>query len=150
MKNVVICAPLEEELLENFERLKDMDYLRGANVHIVHCFEVQMYAYEFMAAYYPTDEQFKSIETSVKEILENFQKKISSAGDEKTQWSYHVLKSTDCKGQIVKYLEESGADLAIMATRGKHGIEGLFTSSFADYMIKHAPCDLTILRPAKN
>ena len=149
MRTVVICAPLDEELLGNFERLKEMDVLKGANVHIVHCFEVQMYAYEFMAAYYPTDEQFKSIETSVKDILGTFQGKIKEAGDDKTTWTSHVLKSTDCKGQLVKYLEEQNADMAIISTRGQHGIEGLFTSSFADYMIKHAPCDLTILRPSK-
>lgn len=147
MKNIVICAPLEEQLLKNFERLNEMDLLKGVNVHLVHCFEIQMYAYEFMAAYYPTEDQFKAIETSIKDILGSFQNKLEDAANEKTTWTHQVLKSTDCKGQMVKYLKEVNADMAVIATRGKHGLEGLFTSSFADHLVKHAPCDLTILRP---
>lgn len=50
------------------------------------------------------------------------------------------------KEKVIEYLKEVKADLVITATRGKHGIEGLFSSSFTDHLVKHAPCNVLTLR----
>jgi nucleotide-binding universal stress UspA family protein len=48
------------------------------------------------------------------------------------------------------YLKEVKADLVVTATKGKHGIDGFFSSSFTDYLCKFSPCDVLVMRPAKT
>ena len=49
--------------------------------------------------------------------------------------------------KISEYLDSAKPNLVVAATRGKHGIDGLFSSSLTDYLVKYSPCDVLVLRP---
>ena len=50
------------------------------------------------------------------------------------------------KESLANYARDNQIDTMVIGTRGKHGISGLFSSSFAEYMIRHASCELRIIR----
>ena len=144
MKNVIICVDLREESLKILKTIKDKIDLSDAKVHLIHAFEIQIGVMEFTAIEYPTPSQYPEIKNSVIEILTNFQKELNLSND---QIEKHCFFSSS-KEQIIKdYLDDKKADLVVVSTRGKHGIEGFFSSSLADFLCKYSPCDVYVMRP---
>lgn len=60
---------------------------------------------------------------------------------------FQVTKDFHPEEEVIEFLKNVNATLIVVATRGKHGFEGLFHSSFTDYMVKFAPCDVFVVRP---
>ncbi|MDD0853394.1 universal stress protein [Halobacteriovorax sp. GB3] len=146
MKNIVICASLNDHSLDLLKLLKGNDLLKDAKLHFVHCFEIQIYTSDFSPYVFPTEEKYPEIETSSKAILGNLAKEICTEEQLKNA-DFQCFFSHSPKERVREYLKESNADLVVVATRGKHGIEGLFSSSFAEHLLKYSPCDIHIMRP---
>ncbi|MCO4793389.1 MAG: universal stress protein [Bacteriovoracaceae bacterium] len=146
MKNVVICVSLNDECLKSLEHLKSDPVLDNARVHLVHCFEVQVYTSDFSPYIYPTEEKYPEIEAASLKILEGLEAKLGLNGKAVKKCFF----SQSPKQRLRDYLEEENADLCVLATRGKHGIKGLFSSSFAEHLVKYSPCSLHILRPEES
>lgn len=149
MKNVVICASLNEESLDLIKSLKNSPLLNNTKIHLVHCFEIQVYTSDFSPFIYPTEDKYPEIEKATLKILEGLAKDMCSA-DQLKNVVKHVFFTQSPKQKIREYLNDKKADLVIVATRGKHGIEGLFSSSFAEHLVKYSPCDVHILRPVRH
>jgi len=143
MKNVVICVSLNDESLDNLAQLKGDQILKDAKVHLVHCFEIQVYTSDFSPYIYPTEDKYPEIEAATLKILDSLQGRLGLEGKVEKKCFF----SQSPKQRLKEYLEESKADLCVVATRGKHGIQGLFSSSFAEHLVKYSPCDLHIKRP---
>jgi len=58
-----------------------------------------------------------------------------------------VLLANDPAEELAHYLKQEKAHLVVVGTRGLKGFAGLFTSSFAQHMLRNAPCDVLVLRP---
>ena len=144
MKNIVICADLKEESLKRLRSIHEDIDLKHAKVHIVHVFEIQYYVSEFTPYVYPTESQYSEMENSGKAILE---KLGADLGIPKENLVVQCYFSKSREERIGEYLKSSNANLVVSATRGKHGIDGLFSSSLTDYLIKYSPCDILVLRP---
>jgi nucleotide-binding universal stress UspA family protein len=76
----------------------------------------------------------------MKNLVENFGKLPTT----KIKYSCQFHESP--RLGLIEDLNRSKSDVVFVATRGKHGIEGLFNSSFAEYMLKFSPCSIFILR----
>jgi nucleotide-binding universal stress UspA family protein len=146
MKTYVICTTLEENSISTLKRIKDGLDLKNANVHIVTIFETHVYNVDLVPYIFPTEAQYGEIENASKPILKSLARSIGA--DEKSTIT-QCFFSSDREKRIKNYLNEVEADLVITATRGKHGIDGLFSSSFTDYLCKFSPCDVLVMRPLK-
>ena len=146
MKNVVICASLNDDSLNLLKSLKGSPLLENTRIHLVHCFEVHVYTSDFSPYVYPTEDKYPELEEASKKVLSGLVNEICTE-EEKKNTESHVFFTQSPKQKMKEYLEESNADMVIVATRGKHGIEGLFSSSFAEHLVKYSPCDVHILRP---
>lgn len=146
MKNIVICADLNEQSLAVLADLKGKIDLKEAKVHLIHAFEIQVGAMEFATYVYPAADQYPEIEKSVLGILNNLKKDLGLSDN---QVEAHCFFAHSKEQKIKEYLEEKKADLVVLSTRGKHGIEGFFASSLADFLCKYSPCDLLVMRPKK-
>ena len=146
MKNIVLCAGLNDESIDLLATLKNSPLLNSAeNISIVHCFEIQLYTSDLIAPYvFPTKDKYPEIEEATLRLLDGLREKLQ-VDTSKTQLKCFFSESP--KKKIKEYLEETHADLCVVATRGKHGIRGLFSSSFADHLLKYSPCDIHVLRP---
>lgn len=146
MKNYVLCASLEEESVNTLKKLKrDLD-LKEAKVHFVTVVEIQVYNSELSAFVYPVESQYKEIESSALMILKNLAKDLGVTDANAT---FKCFFDHSAESRVKNYLEEVNADMVITATRGRHGIAGLFSSSFTDFLCKYSPCDVLVLRPSK-
>jgi len=150
VKNIVLFASLTDDSLSSLKRLKESSFFsQDCTIHLVHCFEIQTYTAEFSAYTYPTTAQYPEFEEGARNVLKVLEKNLSEKFNH-LKFQTSILFSTDPKHKLTDYLKENKADLAIIATRGKHGIEGLFSSSFADHLIRYSSCDVHVLRPKES
>ena len=106
-----------------------------------------MYNADIVPVIFPTEVQYPDIEASTLAILDKLSKELSIK-PEQTQLKCYFSHSREEK--IISYIKEVEADLVVVATRGKHGIEGFFSSSLADFLCKYSPCDVLVVRPKRS
>ena len=144
MKNIVVLADLNQESLNTLRRLRtDLD-LKHAQMHFVHVFEIRMYNADLVPIVFPSEDQYPEIEQSSLAILRQLSDDLGIKSEHSIQKCFF---SHSREEKVRSYLSEVKADLVVVATRGKHGIEGFFSSSLADFLTKYSPCDVLILRP---
>lgn len=148
MKEIVLSTALNDHSIDLLASLKGSHLLEKASkIHIVHCFEVQIYTSDLVAPYvFPTKEKFPEIEEASLKILKGLQERLGLS-DQQVELKCFFNESP--KKAMIDYLSKVNADLCVVATRGKHGIKGLFSSSFAEHLLKYSPCDIHVLRPVK-
>jgi nucleotide-binding universal stress UspA family protein len=93
---------------------------------------------------YPTEDLYPEIEKSTVGMLKTLAYDMG-AKDNKLELKCFFSHSREVT--INDYLKNVHADLVVVATRGKHGIEGFFSSSLADFLCKYSPCDVLVKRP---
>jgi nucleotide-binding universal stress UspA family protein len=147
MKTYVLCTTLDNECLNTLKKISEEVDLKKANVHIVNVIQLNIYQIDLSPYIYPTEIQYANLELKAIDIM----KKLGeSLGINNTQITYKCFFEYKKKEIIKTYLEEVDADLVVVATRGKYGIPGLFSSSLADFLCKFSPCDILVMRPKKQ
>lgn len=146
-KNIVIAVSLNENSQNTLKTLKGNKIFQDARVHLVHTVTIYTYLNEISLNTYPADKDYPTIEKLVNGYLQQLETEIFSDEDAKpASIENHCRFHTNPKHDMIELLKEEKADLVVVATRGKHGVEGLFSSSFTEYLSKFAPCDILVLR----
>lgn len=127
------------------DKLSKRDWSGVSEVHLVHGFQLQIYADNFYFTAYPMEDQYEEVKKSVDELLNNLASEVFKGDGGPKIVNDCVISSSPTK-DLCDYAKDKKIDEMIIGTRGKHGISGLFSSSFAEYMVRHAPCELHILR----
>jgi hypothetical protein len=76
-------------------------------------------------------------------ILSQLSGKLNLSAEQGRMKCFFTHSKESC---LKDYLLQVNADLAVVATRGKHGIEGFFSSSLADFLCKYAICDVFVMK----
>lgn len=146
MKKIMVCIDLNNESLEVYKKQNNnIGWGHFDEIHLVHSFQRQIYTDNFCLTSYPSDDQFNDIEKSIVDTLEKISSEIIP-DKFKGKTICKCLLSNLQKKSLVDYATENDIAQMLIATRGKHGIEGIFSSSLAEYMVRHAPCGLKIIR----
>ena len=134
--------PLDEKLQKNiFEGIKNLARLNESEVDFVHIFKQESFPYIMPPTVYPDQEQKTEIQKTIKEIFQGLTSELNFKNKH-----FHVAFDESPKDGMTAYLKENNADLVITYTREKHGISGYFASSFTEFLVKHAPCNVLTLR----
>ena len=83
--------------------------------------------------------------SDARRLLENSADRLKTAG---FKVDTLVLKG-DTREQIVECASDWKADLIVIGAQGRKGISRLLLGSVADYVIRHAPCSVEIVRSAE-
>ena len=148
-KKIIIAMPTEEDFMPSISRWGHEFNWAKCEAHFIHVVRKDYAVSEMSAIQIPDDKTFEQLKHS---SLEFFKKKAHDVMPERAFDNAHfeVFLDHSPPDRIVKYANEIGADMIVVATRSKKGIVGFFTSSFADRMLKFSPCDVLVLRPAKK
>jgi nucleotide-binding universal stress UspA family protein len=147
-QRIVIALPLEDSLLGPLHEWgKKFDFTHVESIHFVHVVKKNITPLEFGLVESPDEVTYYDMVPTLDKFLHDEAKKILPT-DYKGDVEFLVTKDFNPEEEIVDILKNVNATLVVVATRGKHGFEGLFHSSFTDYMVKFAPCDVFVVRPA--
>lgn len=120
--------------------LENTNFNEGDEIHFVHAFRVNVYADNFLVATYPLEKDEPEIKATVIKSLEQL---IADLPSTKAKYVCYCMFSISPKEAIVKYADDHKMDKTLVTTRKKHG---LFSSSFAEYVLTHGHNDLVVLR----
>lgn len=147
MKSIVLCVDLNQKCLDTLKTLPRSLDLKNCMVHLVHTFEIHFYNIDLIPVVYPTEEQYPDIERSTLTILNQL---AADLGLDPRNTKAECFFTHSREEKIKEYLTTNNIDMAVVATRGQHGIEGLFSSSLADFLVKYSPCNVFVMRPDQN
>lgn len=143
---LVIALPLEDDQLSPLHEWgKKFDFSHVKDVHFVHVVKKNITPLEFGMVESPDESTYKEMLPTLNQFLKEESKKILPP-EYKGSVEFHVTKDFNPEDEFIEILKNVGATLAVVSTRGKSGLAGFFSSSFTEYMVKHAPCDVFVVR----
>ena len=146
-QKIVIALPLEDSLLGPlYEWGSNFDFTHVESVHFIHVVKKNITPLEFGLMESPDEGTYQDMLPALEKFMKEESQKILPK-DFKGKITLDLTKDFHPEEDVVDMLIEKHATLLVVATRGKSGFESLFQSSFTDYMVKHAPCDVFVVRP---
>ena len=126
----------------NYARLLAAQF--GASLHLLHVIDDPSASNAFVGdSYAPLTENIR--ELTLKESRARLQQQLSGAD----RFRFHV--TTDAligvpATAIVDYALSTGADLIVMGTHGRTGVQHLLLGGVAEEVARHAPCPVFTVR----
>ena len=127
----------------------------SSNLHIIHVILPVTQEYQdaslnaFSGGFYPggmnevVKETWSNLEASGLSLLKDFCKKSQEAGV--------VAEFTQKIGQpdheIVKFAQDWGADLIVVGSHGRRGLNELVLGSVSNYVLHHVSCSVLLVHP---
>lgn len=142
---MAIAVSLEDELMVALSTIDSLDLSPQAEIHLVHVVPTILYARGMHPSVltYPLPEDRPKIEEGIMAKLKAIQEKLFPGKDKIV---LKCLFGSNEKEVFCDYLKEQKMDLAVVATRGKHGFPALFDSSFAQHLCRFSPVPVVVLR----
>ncbi len=146
-QTLILAMPLEEDLLNPLYQWGNrFEWRSFQNIHLIHVVKKSISPLEFGLMEFPDEATYKEMIPTLKKFLEDEAKKILPP-EFKGQIHYHTELHAHPSEAICQKVKELKANLVVLSTRGKHGFEGLFHSSFTDHLVRFSTCDVYVVRP---
>lgn len=144
---IVVALPLEDDILSNIHHWAEKyDWAHVEDIYLVHIVKQVLNASEFGMTEVPDEKSYQEMIPSLESFLRT-QAAVIVPHEFVGRVHYRVEKAFDPEEEMTKLLSEIHADVLVVGTRGKNGIFAIFDRSFSQYMVKHAPCDVLVVRP---
>ena len=149
MKKILVCVELTNDSINALKSsLKNHVWAGSEHITFIHGFQSRIYADNFYFTSFPHENEVGPVVDSVEKTLTTIASDIVPK-EYVGKVEYKCILSPTPKIAIKDFAKEDGFDQVIVATQDKHGIEGIFHSSFAEYMVGHAHCDVLVVREKK-
>lgn len=142
-EKTIIAVNLNSNYHQHLLPLKEMPFLKQTNLEFIYVFPTVSYGFvlEGTLSYPMPNER----DTIIAEVEDRFHRLYAELFlDHQGTFKPVCLFSEKPQQELAKYVNETKADMLIIAPTLKKGI---FESSFAAYLGKHAHADLFALRP---
>jgi nucleotide-binding universal stress UspA family protein len=116
----------------------------GADVHMLHVVTVHNYDPFNPDMGFPEVNIAGSLQSAAERQMAQFADETASAGPTITR---EIRTGFSPWNEIATSAADQEADLIIMATHGRKGLEKLFLGSTAEKVVEHTPCPVLLLRP---
>lgn len=147
LQNIVLALPIEDELLKPLHAWgKRFNWSNVGAIHITHIVKKNITPLEFGLMELPDQNTYREMVPTLNKFLQDEAKKIVPS-DYKGEIQFHLASDFNPGEEIIRFIKDVRATLVVVSTRGKHGFEGIFHSSFTEHMIRFAPCDVYVVRP---
>ncbi len=149
-QKIAIALPLEEKLLDALHAWgEQFDWSEIHQVDFIHVVKKSVTPLEFGLVEMPDERTYREMIPTLEQHMKDESKKILPK-DFKGDIGFHLKKEFSPEDEVISTIKSLQSDLLVVSTRGKHGFQGLFQSSFADKMLKFSPCDVYVVRPRKH
>lgn len=118
----------------------DLSRTFGAAVTVVHVLDVPSYAYSAMS--FSAVDLMTPFEDTARQELEQTTRRVCGASGNATP----LLKRGIAAEAILASIDETGADLVVMGTRGRHGVAHALLGSVAERLVRLSPVPVLTVR----
>ena len=111
----------------------------GSKIHVLHVVEPFTYTSDFGIDY---SAQYREMEVTAKRLIEEI---VTSLKKSSLDAEGAVL-SGEPFVEIIRYARQENADLIVMATHGRTGIEHMLLGSVAEKVVRKSPCPVLTIK----
>lgn len=135
---------MNDDVLQDkiFEGIK-MHGLTSEKLTFLHVFKEVRYPYIIPPYIYPSDSEKLQLQETVTDLMK---KMTESKFGDANNCEFICLFGENTKETATEHLVSNQYKKVICATKEKGNLEKIFVSSFAEYLIKHSPSDVLVLR----
>ncbi len=147
IKNILFPTDFLEGSKEAVPYAVDLAEKYNATLHIVHVIQDITQASGLYVPHVAVDELFKSLyEEADKEIRRVYLEETRKLKD---KVKYAVLRGVPYE-EIIRYAEDNGIDLIVIASHGRKGLDRLFFGSTAEKVVRNARCPVLTVRVSEG
>ncbi|HLG20267.1 MAG TPA: universal stress protein [Bdellovibrionota bacterium] len=117
----------------------------GAQLELYHVVEAGHFVMYGNEAFWPSQATVQEIESSARKQMETFAKKLDP---EISMASRIETTPAPAADQICQYAKKQNADLIVMSTHGRSGLDRVLLGSVTDRVVRTAPCPVFVVRHA--
>ena len=147
-KSIVACVDFSENSIAASLRAAELAEQDGAKLHLLHVYQPNLYCEPTHGFAMP--DSVASSYQFIEEDLEKYLDKITENLTEKHP-NIEITSSLKCymaaNHGIQEQLDESGADLVVLGTRGRTGFKILLLGTTAERLIHDSPCSVYTVKP---
>jgi len=141
--SVVACVDFSEmtdRVVEQAVRVAQQD---RARLHVLHVFSRPWEAWEYVDLAMDLQERYKEcVMARLRGCLERFTSEMSEL-----QVDRHLIEDSREARAIVEFIEEVGADLAVVGTRGRTGLRAILLGTVAERIVRESSCCVLAIKP---
>lgn len=146
-QNILVPYDFSEYSKNSLEYAIDFCSFFKAKIYLIHVIEPVLYPADFSMGQIALPAIDAEFENKIKEEIDKVAKNFIG---EKLQYET-IVKTGKPFVEIIETASEINADLIIIATHGKSGVEQILFGSTAEKVVRKAPCPvLTIRNPVKG
>lgn len=137
-QKIVVATDFSEASLLAVETAFNLAPSESVTFYLVHVLEMPAPG-EFIAATPPLEEVHEEIRRRLEELIP---RNLEEGVTVKTQ----IITGRPPRA-IADLAEEKGADLIVVGTHGRSGLARLLLGSTAEGLLRHAPCQVLVVKP---
>ena len=131
--------------IEAIEAAKKIAQKFGATIRLAHVHH-QQYAAGYLGPVLVSGEPIVSFEEHRRETLGNELKKVARRAGLPPSTPLHVCVGPSVFHEICRLAQKIPADLIVMSTHGRTGLQHFFLGSTAERIVQHSPCPVLVTR----
>ena len=144
IKKILVPTDLSELSLASIDYARSLANVYGARVFLLHAVDV-VPVVSFPTIDFTLETSLQDEAEKGKEILENFASRFLGDVDHVTA----VVRRGFAYEEIMRFVDEEGIDLIVMATHGRTGLPHIIMGSVAERVVRHSPVPVLTIKPLK-
>jgi nucleotide-binding universal stress UspA family protein len=142
VKHILVPVDFEEPSLAALETATDLALQLGAELTVMHAWELPYTAYTYAAGVYSTTDLWQPFLTAAEEQLKKAMKRVH----ERMPAARSSLRNGPVAIEIQKAIRETGADLVVVGTHGRKGLDHLMLGSVAEKTVRSSPVPVLVAK----
>jgi nucleotide-binding universal stress UspA family protein len=141
---ILVPTDLSELSLASIDYARSLANVYGARVFLLHAVDV-VPVVSFPTIDFTLETSLQDEAEKGKEILENFASRFLGDVEQVTA----VVRRGFAYEEIMRFVDEEGIDLIVMATHGRTGLPHIIMGSVAERVVRHSPVPVLTIKPPK-
>ncbi|OEF96721.1 universal stress protein [Desulfuribacillus alkaliarsenatis] len=139
-KSILVAVDSSNESKKAFSRAVTLATENNATLTITHVVDIPIYS-----DYKPYDAEILNLaKQSAEELIVEFKNSALNTGVSKVET---LLETGSAKREIIQtIIPKANPDLIVVGATGTNALERVLVGSVSEYIIRHAPCDVLVVR----
>lgn len=139
-KKILVAVDSSKEATLAFSRALQLAKETGAQLFVTHVVDIPVYS-----DYKPYDSEILNMaRVGAEEMLDEFKQQAAAAGVSNVEI---MLETGSAKREIIKnVMPKVSPDLVVVGATGTNALERVLVGSVSEYIIRHAPCEVLVVR----
>lgn len=142
-KHILVPVDFGEPSIAALDMAIDLAKSFGAELTVMHAWELPVTAYSYGAAVYSSVDLITPLREAAENQLESTMTNVRA----RLPGAKALLRNGHIWSEIQEAIRETGADLVVMGTHGRSGLDHLLLGSVAERTVRSSPVPVLIARP---